>query len=51
MNAATPTATRKLTLEDIADQRAYERERQEFRARMIEVKRRRRIIRQRRRTA
>lgn len=43
MNAATPTATRKLTLDDIADQRAYERERQEFRSRMIEVKRRRRV--------
>ncbi len=43
MNAATPTASRKLTLNDIADQRAYERERQEFRTRMIEVKRRRRV--------
>ena len=43
MNAATPTASRKLTLTDIADQRAYERERQEFRARMIEVKRLRRV--------
>ena len=43
MNAATPTVSRKLTLDDIADQRAYERERQEFRARMIEVKRRRRV--------
>lgn len=43
MNAAAPTASRKLTLDDIADQRAYERERQEFRSRMIEVKRRRRV--------
>lgn len=41
MNTATPS--RKLTLDDIADQRAYERERPEFRARMIEVKRRRRV--------
>ncbi|MEY3656436.1 MAG: hypothetical protein RL114_794 [Actinomycetota bacterium] len=43
MNAAAPTVSRKLTLDDIADQRAYERERQEFRARMIEVKRLRRV--------
>lgn len=35
--------TRKLTLDDIADLRAYERERETFRARMIEVKRRRRV--------
>jgi hypothetical protein len=35
--------TRKLTLDDIADLRAYERERESFRARMIEVKRRRRV--------
>ena len=33
----------KLTLADIADLRAYERERDEFRAHVIEVKRRRRI--------
>jgi hypothetical protein len=32
-----------LTLEDISDQRAYEREREEFRARVIAVKRLRRI--------
>ncbi len=32
-----------LTLEDIADQRAYERERDEFRREVIEVKKRRRI--------
>lgn len=32
-----------LTLDDIADQRAYERERPAFRARMLEVRRRRRI--------
>jgi Protein of unknown function (DUF3501) len=36
-------ATRKLTLDDIADARAYERERDEFRTRMIEIKRRRRV--------
>jgi len=35
--------TRKLTLDDIADLRAYERERESFRAQMIEVKRRRRV--------
>jgi hypothetical protein len=34
---------RKLTVDDIVDQRAYEREREEFRARIIETKRRRRI--------
>jgi len=34
---------RKLTLEDIADMRAYEREREEFRQRVIELKRRRRV--------
>ena len=37
MTTATPN--RKLTLDDIADQRAYEREREQFRARMIQVKR------------
>ena len=36
------TAT-KLTLDDIADLRAYEREREEFRARIIDLKRRRRV--------
>lgn len=35
--------TRKLTLDDIADLRAYERERQEFRAHVIELKARRRV--------
>jgi hypothetical protein len=35
--------SRKLTLDDIADQRAYERERAEFRAHVIELKRRRRV--------
>jgi hypothetical protein len=35
--------SRKLTLADIADQRAYERERAEFRAHVIELKRRRRV--------
>lgn len=42
MTATTPSR-RKLTLDDIADLRAYERERSEFRARVIEIKRRRRI--------
>jgi hypothetical protein len=36
-------SSRKLTLDDIADTRAYERERAEFRARVIEVKSRRRV--------
>ncbi len=35
--------SRKLTLDDIADQRAYDRERDEFRTRVIELKRRRRV--------
>ncbi len=35
--------SRKLTLSDIADVRAYERERAEFRAEVMEIKRRRRI--------
>ena len=35
--------SRKLTLADIADVRAYERERDEFRAAVIELKRRRRL--------
>lgn len=42
MNTATPSR-RKLTLDDISDLRAYERERPEFRARVMEIKRRRRI--------
>lgn len=42
MHATTPSR-RKLTLDDIADLRAYERERAEFRARVIEIKRRRRV--------
>jgi hypothetical protein len=42
MHATTPSR-RKLTLDDIADLRAYERERPEFRAKVIEIKRRRRI--------
>lgn len=33
----------KLTLQDIADQRAYEREREEFRAHVIALKKRRRV--------
>ncbi len=37
------TTPRKLTLDDIADVRAYERERPEFRAHVIELKRRRRV--------
>lgn len=35
--------TRKLSLDDIADLRAYERERAEVRARVLEIKRRRRV--------
>ncbi len=38
-----PTATGKLTLADIADLRAYERERNEFRAHVIALKKRRRV--------
>ncbi len=34
---------RKLTLDDIADMRAYEREREQFRKHVIELKRRRRV--------
>jgi hypothetical protein len=37
------TASRPLTLDDIADQRAYEREREEFRSRVIATKRLRRV--------
>ncbi len=37
------TSSTKLTLADIADVRAYERERDEFRSHVIELKRRRRI--------
>lgn len=37
------TLSRKLTLADIADQRAYERERPELRAHMLELRRRRRV--------
>jgi hypothetical protein len=40
---STMTSSRKLTLDDIADVRAYERERQEFRAHVMELKRRRRV--------
>jgi hypothetical protein len=40
--SSTPLS-RKLTLADIADVRAYERERAEFRARVMEIKRRRRL--------
>ena len=39
----TSTSPRKLTLADIADARAYERERDDFRTRIIELKRRRRV--------
>lgn len=35
--------TRRLTLEDISDQRAYERERDDFRRRVIALKQRRRV--------
>jgi hypothetical protein len=38
-----PTATRKLTLADIADTRAYERERDQFRTRVLAIKARRRL--------
>ena len=37
------SSARKLTLTDIADVRAYEREREEFRPHVIELKRRRRV--------
>jgi hypothetical protein len=37
------TSPRKLTLDDIADVRQYERERETFRAEVMEIKRRRRI--------
>lgn len=37
------TTSRKLTLADIADQRAYERERDEFRSHIIALKRKRRV--------
>jgi len=40
---STSLSPRKLTLVDIADIRAYERERDGFRARVIELKRRRRV--------
>ncbi len=43
MNSGTAATSRKLTLDDIVDQRAYERERQAFRARVIDLKRRRRV--------
>ena len=43
VNTNTPSSSRKLTLDDIADLRAYERERPDFRAHVIEVKRRRRL--------
>jgi hypothetical protein len=39
----TTSTNRKLTLEDIADLRAYEREREGFRRHVIEVKKRRRV--------
>jgi hypothetical protein len=39
----TPPSSRKLTVADISDVRAYERERPELRARMIELKRIRRV--------
>ncbi len=43
MNTNSPLGHRKLRLEDIADLRAYERQRATFRASMIEVKRLRRV--------
>ncbi len=39
----TARTSRKLTIDDIADQRAYEREREGFRATVIALKRRRRV--------
>ena len=39
----TMTSTRKLTLDDIADLRAYERERESFRSHIIELKKSRRV--------
>ncbi|MFN8024367.1 MAG: DUF3501 family protein [Acidimicrobiales bacterium] len=39
----TPTRSRKLVLDDIADLRAYEREREALRARIIDLKSRRRL--------
>lgn len=38
-----PPSSRKLTIDDIADARAYERERVQLRAHVIELKRRRRV--------
>ncbi|MGA1261771.1 MAG: DUF3501 family protein [Ilumatobacteraceae bacterium] len=40
---STMTSKRKLTLNDILDHRAYERVREEMRAQVIDVKRRRRM--------
>jgi hypothetical protein len=40
---STSTVSRKLTIADIADARAYERERDAFRTNVIELKRRRRV--------
>ena len=42
-DARVSTLTAPLTLDDIVDMRAYERERAEFRSRVIELKRRRRV--------
>src|SRR5262249_19500571 len=39
----TSTASRKLSLTDIADLRAYERERDDYRSRILEIRRRRRL--------
>lgn len=41
--SAAPTSSRKLTLDDIADIRAYERERNTFRQHIIDLKKRRRV--------
>lgn len=43
MSTGSPTSARLLTLDDIADARAYERERDEFRRHIIELKKRRRV--------
>ena len=42
-SANVPVSSRKLTIDDIADARAYERERSELRAHVIELKQRRRV--------
>jgi hypothetical protein len=43
LGATAESASRKLTLSDIADSRAYERDRADYRDRVMEIKRRRRV--------